>query len=65
MSARPASYPQRKPLRAPDNVHPALARLVEALARQAARDDYERHRGGENNNEESGDIRPLLQRPSD
>ena len=49
----------------PLGVEPALARIVEALARQAARDDYASRNGGDNDDEKSGDIRPLLQRPPD
>jgi len=47
----------------PTGVEPALARLVEALARQAARDDYARQSGGDNN-EASGDLRPIFERPA-
>jgi hypothetical protein len=58
------AYPLRKPLLPPPGIHPALAAIVEALARQAARDDYVR-RQGENDHEASGALRPLFQRPAD
>jgi len=58
-----SAYPQRKPLPPPPGVHPALAGIVEALARQAARDDYMR-RLGEIDHEASGALRPLFQRPA-
>lgn len=34
----------KSPTTPPEGIHPALARLVEAMARQAARDDYEKAR---------------------
>ncbi|TIO62976.1 hypothetical protein [Mesorhizobium sp.] len=59
-----AAFPQRRHLPAPPGVHPDLARLVEALARQAARDDYAA-RQQDNDDEASGTLRPLFQRSSD
>lgn len=49
----------------PPGMHPAVARIIEALARQMARDDYDRQMGGEVDDETSGDLRPLFQRPPD
>ncbi|TGR84245.1 hypothetical protein EN866_33415 [Mesorhizobium sp. M2D.F.Ca.ET.223.01.1.1] len=50
---------------APAGIDSSLANLVEALARQAARDDYARHLASGNDNEKSGDLCPILDRPSD
>lgn len=54
--------PSRKPLPAPPGLHPDLARLVESLARQAARDDYERRRGQENDEEAAQTALPTSER---
>lgn len=57
-------YSNRRTIPPPAGLEPALANLVEALARQAARDDYARLTGG-NGNDKSGDLRPILERPTD
>ncbi|MEP9389612.1 hypothetical protein [Mesorhizobium sp. KR9-304] len=56
----------------PAGIHPALARFVEALARQAARDDYHAQEAvrvegpnGDQNNETRRDIRQVFERPAD